>query len=52
MGNTRTEKELKISTNIDVIIYETGKEISSEELKKINMVKDTFHEEWNYMKRH
>ena len=48
IGNTRTEKGLKISTDIDMEIYETGKEISDEDLEKINLVKDEFHGNWNY----
>ena len=48
IGNTRTEKGLKISTDIDMGIYETGKEISDEDLEKINLVKDEFHYNWNY----
>ena len=48
IGNTRTEKGLKISTDIDMEIYETGKEISDDDLEKINLVKDEFHGNWNY----
>ena len=48
IGNTRTEKGLKISTDIDMGMYETGKEISDEDLEKINLVKDEFHGNWNY----
>ncbi len=48
IGNTRTKNGLKISTDIDMGIYETGKEISDEDLGKINLVKDEFHGNWNY----
>ncbi len=48
IGNTRTEKGLKISTDIDMGMYETGKEISDDDLEKINLVKDEFHGNWNY----
>jgi len=48
IGNTRTKNGLKITTEIDRGIYETGKEISDEDLEKIALVKDTFHGEWNY----
>ena len=48
IGNTRTEKGLKISTDIDMEIYETGKEISDDDLEKINLIKDEFHGNWNY----
>ena len=48
IGNTRTENGLKISTDIDKGIYEMGKEITDEELEKINLIKDEFHGNWNY----
>ena len=48
IGNTRTKNGLKISTDIDMGIYETGKEISDEDLGKINLVKDEFDGNWNY----
>ena len=48
IGNTRTEKGLKISTDIDMEIYETGKEISDDDLEEINLVKDEFDGNWRY----
>jgi len=48
IGNTRTKNGLKISTDIDMRLYETGKEISDEDLGKINLVKDEFDGNWNY----
>ena len=48
IGNTRTKNGLKISTDIDTGIYETGKKISDDDLEKINMTMDEFHGNWNY----
>ena len=48
IGNTTTKNGLKISADIATGLYETGKEISDEELEKINLVRDGFHGNWNY----
>ena len=48
IGNPRTNSELKISAEIGTGIYEAGKEISDEELEKLNMIRDQFHGNWNY----
>ena len=48
IGNTRTKNGLKISADIDTSLYETGKEISDDELEKVNLVRDEFHGNWNY----
>jgi transposase len=48
IGNTTTEKGLKIRAELDDNQYETGKKISDEELANTNIKKALFHGEWNY----
>lgn len=48
IGATKTGKGLKVSAKIDTNEYETGKKITDEEMKKMNIIKDEFHGEWNY----
>jgi len=49
IGATKSKSGLKIKTSIDENIYEKGLKVSDEEFKKINMEKDEFHGEWNYV---
>lgn len=48
IGNTTTKTGLKIETNIDRTHYETGRKISKEEFKAINIERLDFQEKWNY----
>ena len=48
IGATKTAKGLKVRAKMDTNEYETGKKITDEELKKINITKSDFHGEWNY----
>jgi len=48
ISNTKTDTGLKINAVLDENSYETGKKITDEEFRKINMIKDEFHSEWNY----
>ena len=48
MGNTRTKNGLSISADIDRGIYEKGKVVTDEELKKVNLIREEFHGNWNY----
>jgi len=48
IGNTTTKTGLKIKTQVDERTYEKGRKISDEEFKKINIVPNEFHGEWNY----
>lgn len=48
IGNTRTKNGLRISADMDTGIYETGKEVSDEELERISLIRDEFHGNWNY----
>lgn len=49
IGATKSKSGLKIKTSIDENIYEKGLKVSDEEFKKINIEKDAFHGEWNYV---
>jgi len=49
IGATKSKSGLKIETSIDKNIYEKGLKVSDEEFKKINIEKDEFHGEWNYV---
>jgi transposase len=45
---TTTSKGLKVHCQLDHNIYEKGIKITNEEMEALKIVKDTFHEEWNY----
>jgi DDE family transposase len=48
IGNTKTKAGLHIHAELDTNTYETGIEVSDEELAAVQIKKDTFHGEWNY----
>lgn len=48
VGNTRTNAGLKVCCELDENDYPTGIEVSDEELKNINLIRDQFHGDWNY----
>ena len=48
IGSTRTKAGLHVQAELDTNVYETGIEVSDEELAAVRMKKDTFHGEWNY----
>ncbi len=48
IGNTKTKSGLHIQAELDTNSYETGIEVSDEELAAVRTVNDTFHGEWNY----
>ncbi len=48
IGNTKTNKGLKIQAILDENIYEKGKKITDEQLNILNLEKSDFHGEWNY----
>jgi len=39
---------LKIKVKLDEDIYKTGRKITDEELRNVNMEQSDFHGEWNY----
>lgn len=49
ISSTTTETGLKVKCRIDTNKYETGIWISDEEMQKINIKKDEFLGEWNYI---
>ena len=48
IAGTKTTKGLKVACEIDDKAYETGIEISDEQLATINLYPNDFHGEWNY----
>jgi hypothetical protein len=48
ISNTTTTTGLSIKCDIDRTQYETGKKITDEELKKINITRNAFMGKWNY----
>ena len=48
IGATKTKKGLTVKCQLDEEIYQKGIVIDDERFKKINIVRDGFHGEWNY----
>jgi hypothetical protein len=48
IGHTTTRTGLLIRAELDTEHYETGIEVSDEELAAVHLTKDPFHGEWNY----
>lgn len=48
IASTKTKKGLKVKSKLDNTIYEKGIKVSDGELAKLNIIKDSFHGEWNY----
>lgn len=51
IGSTRTSKGLKVKAKLDETIYEKGIKVLDAELAKLNIDRDLFHGEWNYIIR-
>jgi hypothetical protein len=49
IARTTTAKGLKVKCRLDRRKYPTGRKISDEEMMHVNVVRDTFHGEWNYV---
>jgi hypothetical protein len=49
IANTTTKTGLKIKAKLDQRNYQTGIKISDQELKLLNLHKNDFHGEWNYL---
>ena len=45
---TKTKSGIKIRAKLDTRTYETGVEVSDEELEDLQLFHDKFHGEWNY----
>jgi hypothetical protein len=48
VGNTRTGTGLRVRARLDTRRYPTGITVTRAELKKLALVRDQFHGEWNY----
>jgi transposase len=49
IGATKSKTGLKVKTSLDENIYEKGIKITDEEFEKINVQRDDFHGDWNYV---
>ena len=49
IGSTTTEKGLKVYCELDTNRYPTGVKVTDREMKQINISRDEFHGEWNYL---
>ena len=49
IGATTTKKGLKVRAELDSTLYQKGIKVSDQEFKKIRIVRDDFHGEWNYV---
>jgi hypothetical protein len=48
IGGTTTRNGLRIKASLDEAVYPSGIKVSDAEMKKMSMVRDQFHGEWNY----
>ena len=48
IGATTTNTGLTVKCVVDCNEYKKGIEVSDEELKKVNLIRDDFHGDWNY----
>ncbi len=48
IASTRTKKGLNVECQIDKNLYETGIKIADKQMEDINIVRSSFHGEWNY----
>ena len=49
IGHTRTKSGLTIRSELDENSYPTGQAVSEEQMEALNLRRDRFHGEWNYM---
>ena len=49
IAGTTTAKELKVTCRLDRRKYPTGRKVSNEEMKRVNLKPNKFHGEWNYV---
>jgi len=49
IGTTKTQTGLVVKAMLDDTVYEKGIKVSDEELASVNLTRDAFHGEWNYM---
>lgn len=51
IAKTTTAKGLKVTCRLDRRKYPTGRKVSDEEMKRVNLKRNTFHGDWNYVIR-
>ena len=51
IAKTTTAKGLKVTCRLDRRKYPTGREVSDDEMRRVNMERNAFHGEWNYVIR-
>src|SRR4030042_1357461 len=49
IASTKTEKGLEVTCELDTNTYDTGIKITEKEMAGINLEKNNFHGEWNYI---
>jgi Rhodopirellula transposase DDE domain len=49
IAGTSTAKGLTVTCRLDRRKYPTGREVTDEEMKRVNLERDKFHGEWNYV---
>jgi len=49
IAKTTTAKGLRVTCRLDRRKYPTGRKITAEEMKQVNIYPDKFHGEWNYV---
>lgn len=49
IAGTTTAKGLKVTCRLDRRKYATGREVTDEQMKRVNLEPDKFHGEWNYV---
>jgi hypothetical protein len=49
IAKTTTAKGLKVRCRLDRRKYPTGRRVSDEEMKRVNLKRNTFHGDWNYV---
>jgi hypothetical protein len=48
ISRTTTAKGLQVTCRLDRRKYPTGRKVTNEEIKRVNLKQDKFHGEWNY----
>ena len=49
IGNTTTERGLRIRAALDTRRYPSGIKVTDEEMSELNIKPDSFHGDWNYV---
>ena len=49
IAKTTTAHGLKVRCRLDRRKYPTGRRVSDEEMKRVNLKRNTFHGDWNYV---